>query len=59
MRQCVAIHVFQFSAHRHAVRDARDLDALPACNLRKLVSGRLTLNGGISGNDHFFDLTLR
>ena len=55
MRQRPAVHVFEFTAERNAVRDPARLDIMPFGQVGEIVRGRVALDRRIGGDDHFTD----
>src|SRR5688572_6634338 len=58
VRQRAAVHVLEFAADWHAVRDSRRGEAVPRDNLTQEVRGGLALDRWIGGKDHLCDLAL-
>ena len=56
MSQGISIHIFQFPAQRHAVRNPRHGNPLRAQQLPDKIRRRLAFYGRISRQNHFCDV---
>src|SRR3546814_10486152 len=56
MRQLTAIGVLQLAAQWQPMGQTARLDAVLARQLRQIMRGRLTLDGGVGGDDQLADL---
>src|SRR3546814_19552182 len=56
MRQLTAIGVLQLAAQWQPMGQTARLDAVLARKLRQIMRGRLTLDGGVGGDDPLADL---
>ena len=53
MLQGAAVHIFQFAAQRHAMRQAAGVHATRTRQLRQIMRRGLAFHGGIGGHDEF------
>ena len=56
VRERSAIHIFELTAHWHAVRDATGGNPVMARELQQEVRGRLPFDSRIGGQNHFAQL---